>query len=125
MSNQINANDTVMGSELGGDIIPPVDRRAEAVKQQNGWSLSFYPDVCWLNAGVDNLAAVTRRRRSCARIDPNGVCCEQPDDNQNQPEPPDLPTSSRIGSCLLTVAHFCLALYEDLFLRKERLDLTE
>src|SRR5262245_53207681 len=74
VTNQISTYDTVMCGERWSDTVPPVDRRAEAVQQQYGWSFSFYPDVGWLNACVDNLAALAWRCRPCAGVDPDRIC---------------------------------------------------
>src|SRR5438094_5865115 len=103
-----------MGGESRSHTIPPVDRGAEAVKEQDGRSLSVYRNVCRLNPGIDNLAAIARRCRSCARINPDRICCEQRGGSHNQADQPDPPASPPVASYSLIVAHVRSVPCEDL-----------
>jgi hypothetical protein len=70
---QVNANDTMISRKLRSEIVPPVDCTAESMNKRDRGSRAFDLHVRWHNPIVNNLAAVTGRRRARLRVDPEGV----------------------------------------------------
>ena len=60
MSDQVEPDDLMGGGQRWSNVVPPVEGAAEAVDEQDGRAIAFRLDVRRLDAGINDLAAVTR-----------------------------------------------------------------
>jgi hypothetical protein len=79
VADQVDANHAMVGGKCRCDLVPPIDRRAEAVDQDNRRAVAFDLYISGNDAGVDDLAAIARRRGPRLRVDPARVGQERQD----------------------------------------------
>ena len=94
VANEIDSNHAVVFRQRGRDVVPPVNRSAVAVQEQDGRPLTFRFDVRRLDTGLDDPAPVARRRDTRLGVNPCGVGCQsdsENDDARAQDEQPSAP----------------------------------